>query len=135
MTEFTLEPVKMDLRFRGYSLWSRADSTSPKLPDYNEISGTTQRWRDLDGFHTRLGDVSELLEEIDDRYVIMHARDEMLLNLDSTAPPAEGDLTRVIFVSHGSVIDQDLITEASVTVLPLPQQGMEDYESGAGNSL
>lgn len=135
MTEFTLEPVKMDLRFRGYSLWSRADSTSPKLPDYNEISGTTQRWRDLEGFHTRFGDVSELLEEIDDRYVIMNAGDEMVLHFDAAAPPAEGYLRSFIFVSDGWVKDGDYNTEASATVLPLPYHGMADYEYGAGNSL
>lgn len=135
MKEFTLDPVKMDLRFRGYSLWSRADSTSPKLPDYNEISGTTQRWRDLEGFHTRFGDVSELLEKIDDRYVIMNAGDEMILHFDAAAPPADGYLRSFIFVSDGWVKDGDYNTEASATVLPLPYHGMADYEYGAGNSL
>lgn len=135
MTEFTLDPVKQTLRYRGYSTWSRADSTSPKLPDYNEISGTTQRWRDLEGFHTRFGDVSELLGEIDDRYVIMNAGDEMVLHFDAGDPPPEGYQRSFIFVSDGWVKDGDYNTEASATVLPLPYHGMADYEYQAGTSL
>jgi hypothetical protein len=62
--ERKLTPEKMELRYRGYSEWSRADDVSPKLPDYSVISGTNQRWRDLIGYHTRLGDVRELLHAL-----------------------------------------------------------------------
>jgi len=36
-------------------------------------------WRDLEGYYTRYGDVGELLESVDDRYVIMNAGDELRL--------------------------------------------------------
>lgn len=134
-TELALEPVKMDLRYRGFSEWSRADSISPKLPDYHYISSTAQRWRDLEGFHTRFGDVSELLREIDDRYVIMNAGDEMVLHFEALPDPAEGYTRSFIFVSDGWVKDGDYNTEASATVLPLPYHGMADYDYSRGGSL
>lgn len=126
--EISLEPAKMELRFRGYSVWNRSNSTSPKLPTYSEISSTTQRWRDLEGFHTRFGDVSELLEEIDDRYVIMNAGDEMILHFNALPLPEEGFTRSFVFVSDGWVKDGDYNTEASATVGPLPYHGMADYE-------
>ena len=36
-------------------------------------AGTTPRWADLEGYHTRFGDVRPLLSRVDDRYVIMNA--------------------------------------------------------------
>ena len=135
ITETKLEPVKMDLRYRGFSEWSRADSTSPMLPDYNIISSTAQRWRDLEGFHTRFGDVSELLEKVDNRYVIMNAGDEMILHFKEPAPVKEGYKRSYVFVSDGWEKDGDYNTEASATVLPLPYHGQADYDYGAGGVL
>lgn len=135
ITETKLKPVKMDLRYRGFSEWSRADSTSPMLPDYNVISSTAQRWRDLEGFHTRFGDVSELLEKVDDRYVIMNAGDEMVLHFKEPAPPKEGYKRSYVFVSDGWEKDGDYNTEASATVLPLPYHGQADYDYGEGRIL
>ncbi|WP_234572108.1 FG-GAP-like repeat-containing protein [Rhodohalobacter sp. 614A] len=133
--ETELESVKMELQYRGFSEWSRADSTSPMLPDYNEISSTTQRWRDLEGFHTRFGDVSELLEKVDDRYVIMNAGDEIELQFKEGNPPQEGYQRSFVFVSDGWEKDGDYNTEASATVLPLPYHGQADYEYGGGGLL
>lgn len=133
--EFALQPEKMDLRYRGFSTWSRADSTSPMLPDYNEISSTTQRWRDLEGLYTRFGDVSELLAEVDDRYVIMNAGDEMVLHFKVPEPPKEGYERSFVFVSDGWEKDGDYNTGASSTVIPLPFHGQSDYEYGDGGFL
>ncbi|MCH8567948.1 MAG: FG-GAP-like repeat-containing protein [Balneolales bacterium] len=124
----SLTPVRQELRHRGFSEWYRPDSISPKLANYNEISGTAPRWRDLEGFHTRFGDVSELLEAIDDRYVIMNAGDEMVLEFQALDPVQPGYTRTYIFVSDGWVKDGDYNTEASRTVLPLPYHGQADYE-------
>ncbi|MEX0647919.1 MAG: FG-GAP-like repeat-containing protein [Balneolaceae bacterium] len=132
--EMPLEPGKMELRYRGYSEWSRADSTSPKLPYYEGISGTAQRWRDLTGFHTRFGDVSELLEKVDDRYVIMNAGDEMVVQFTAPEEPREGWTRSFVFVSDGWEKDGDYNTGASATVAPLPFHGQKDYDyAGSGN--
>lgn len=134
-TETKLEPESMELRFRGYSEWYREDENSPKMADYSQISSTNQRWRDLEGFHTRFGDVSELLEEIDDRYVIMNAGDEMVLTFHELEPPKEGYTRSYVLVSDGWVKDGDYNTEASATVLPLPYHGQADYEYKSTGSL
>jgi len=128
ITETKLEPETMELRYRGYSEWYTPDEVSPKLANYDVISGTTQRWFDLEGFHTRFGDVSELLEEIDDRYVIMNAGDEILLEFRALDEPKEGYTRSYVLVSDGWVKDGDYNTEASATVEPLPYHGMSDYE-------
>ena len=128
ITETKLEPEKADLRYRGYSEWYTPDEVSPKMARYDVISGTTQRWLDLRGFHTRFGDVSELLEEIDDRYVIMNAGDEILLEFRAIDEPREGYTRSYVLVSDGWVKDGDYNTEASATVEPLPYHGQADYE-------
>jgi tetratricopeptide (TPR) repeat protein len=132
--EVKMAPVLQELRYRGFSEWNRADAVSPKLPEYSQISSTAQRWRDLEGFHTRFGDVSELLSGIDDRYVIMNAGDELILHFEALDEPAEGYTRSYIFASDGWVKDGDYNTEASATVLPLPYHGQADYEyNDAGN--
>jgi tetratricopeptide (TPR) repeat protein len=135
LREQTLPAERMELRYRGFSRWARADSTSPKLPYYDEISSTQQRWRDLEGFHTRFGDVTELLADIDDRYVIMNAGDEMRLEFEAPAPPEAGMKRSFILVSDGWVKDGDYNTEASKTVHPLPFHGQADYEYTRGGRL
>ncbi len=134
-SEVKMVPVLQELRYRGFSEWNRADAISPKLPDYGQISSTAQRWRDLEGFHTRFGDVSELLTDIDDRYVIMNAGDELVLHFEALDEPAEGYTRSYIFVSDGWVKDGDYNTEASATVLPLPYHGQADYEYSDASSL
>lgn len=135
ITETNLNASKMELRYRGYSEWERADDVSPMLPLYDEISSTHQRWRDLVGYHTRFGDVSELMEEIDDRYVIMNAGDEMLLEFEFPGEPEPGYTRSFVFVSDGWVKDGDYNTEASKTVTPLPAHGQSDYEYGSNQDL
>ena len=135
IVERSLNPVKQELRFRGFSEWYREDPVSPMLPDYSQISSTAQRWRDLEGYHTRFGDVSELLTEIDDRYVIMNAGDEMLYEFEEAGPLAENHKRSFVFVSDGWVKDGDYNTEASATVLPLPYHGQADYEYKATGTL
>lgn len=135
IVEKSLQPVKQELNFRGFSEWYRQDPVSPMLPDYSNISSTAQRWRDLEGYHTRFGDVSELLREIDDRYVIMNAGDEMRYEFKEADPLAENHKRSFVFVSDGWVKDGDYNTEASATVLPLPYHGQADYEYKSAGTL
>ncbi|MGH9944109.1 MAG: FG-GAP-like repeat-containing protein, partial [Pyrinomonadaceae bacterium] len=85
-----LSPGAAELRFRGYSVVTQADESSPELPDYNRLAGTAPIWRDLIGYHTRFGDVRELLKSVDDRYVIMNAGDEMIFRFGEVAGPPAG---------------------------------------------
>jgi tetratricopeptide (TPR) repeat protein len=120
-------PGAAELRFRGYSAVSQADQSSPELPDYNRLAGTVPRWRDLVGYHTRFGDVGELLREVDDRYVIMNAGDEMLFRFPAEPPPPAGWVRDFVLVCDGWEKDGDYNTTFSKTVLPLPTHENADY--------
>lgn len=135
ITETRLTPTIQELRYRGFSDWYKQDDVSPILPDYSEIAGTNQMWRDLEGYHTRFGDISELVTDIDDRYVIMNAGDELLFKFQALSEPKEGYKRSFIFESDGWVKDGDYNTEASATVLPLPFHGQSDYEYKARGTL
>ena len=52
-----LQPTVADLRYRGYSLVTEANKSSPELPTYGTLSGTVPIWRDLVGYYTRFGEV------------------------------------------------------------------------------
>lgn len=121
-----------NLRYRGYSELVQKDRFSPTEPNYQQIAGTAPKWRDLVGFYTRFGDVQELTKEIDDRYVIMNAGDELVFQFPALDPPKEGWTRDFVLIGDGWVKDGDYNTGHSETVLPLPYHGMEDYAKKPG---
>jgi Tfp pilus assembly protein PilF len=123
-----LELRSAELRYRGYSVTEQKDASSPERPRYL-LAGTAARWRDLEGYHTRFGDVKELLAKVDDRYVIMNAGDEMLLRFAAAAPPAAGQQRDFVVVGDGWVKDGDYNTTFSRTVLPLPTHATGRYDT------
>ena len=131
-----LEPRKLelkaaDLRFRGYSVTEQKDASTPERPRYL-VEGVAARWRDLEGFHTRFGDVRELLTRVDDRYVIMNAGDELGLTYPEAPPPPSGFVRDFVLVGDGWEKDGDYNTVASRTVLPLPTHRSGKYVQGTG---
>ena len=127
-----LEYSEATLRYRGFSKVERPGRFVPEMPDYQSINGTTPIWSDLEGFYTRFGPVNELLEEIDDRYVIMNAGDELVFRFPELAEPEAGMVRDFVLVGDGWVKDGDYNTGFSTTVLPLPYHGMEDYSEAPG---
>ncbi len=127
-----LDPTVADLHYRGYSVIGRPDSGAPELPDYNRISGTTQRWRDLIGYYTRYGDVRELLQHVDDRYVIMNSGDEMALHFAEQPPPPTGWVRDFVIMGDGWIKDGDYNSTFSKTVLPLPYHAKREYNTPPG---
>ena len=127
----TLELKSADLRFRGYSATEQKDASTPERPRY-EVEGVAARWRDLEGFHTRFGDVRELLQIVDDRYVIMNAGDELALAYPEASPPQPGFVRDFVLVGDGWEKDGDYNTVASRTVLPLPTHRSGKYVQGTG---
>lgn len=121
-----------DLRYRGFSEVKAANSSSPELPDYNHIASTGPMWHDLEGFTTRHGDVRELLQNIDDRIVIMSAGDELRLRFPEQAPPPAGWKRDYIMIGDGWIKDGDYNTVFSKTVLPIPYHAMKDYTKKPG---
>ena len=126
-----LEVRSADLRFRGYSVAEQKDASTPERPRYL-LAGVAARWRDLEGFHTRFGDVRELLLGVDDRYVIMNAGDELRLAFPEVPPAGPGLIRDFVFVGDGWEKDGDYNTVASRTVLPLPTHRSARYAPGSG---
>jgi tetratricopeptide (TPR) repeat protein len=115
------------LGYRGFSVINQADASSPEIPDYKRLAGTTQRWRDLAGYYTRFGDVRELMAKVDDRYVLMNAGDELRFLFPAQAPPAQGWVRDYILIGDGWIKDGDYNSEFSKTVLPLPSHDRREY--------
>jgi hypothetical protein len=117
-----------DLVERGYSVTEQADAASPERPRYL-LAGTRPRWLDLEGYHTRPGDVRPLLERVDDRYVIMNAGDELRVRFPEAPAPAAGLVRDFVLMGDGWVKDGDYNTTFSRTVLPLPTHASGRYET------
>lgn len=131
--DVTLRPRRLDLMsaelsFRGYSAIEPPAPAVPERPRY-VLAGTNPRWRDLEGYYTRFGDVRELLTSADDRYVIMNAGDELRLRFPEEPPPAPGLVRDFIVIGDGWVKDGDYNTTFSRTVLPLPTHRTGRYDA------
>ena len=123
------EPSTADLHYRGYSTIHQANASSPEIPNYNHLASTTQIWPDLEGYYTRYGDVRELLQKIDDRYVIMNAGDEMSLRFPAPAAPAAGWVRDYVIAGDGWIKDGDYNSTNSATVRPLPYHARTVYDT------
>ena len=116
-----------ELRYRGFSRTTFEGPRRLELPQYDRLANVTQQWRDLVGYHTRFGDVRELLGGIDDRYVIMNAGDELLLRFPAPLPPPDGYSRDFVLIGDGWVKDGDFNTTFSRTVRPLPSHDRSAY--------
>ena len=122
-----LSVADAELRYRGYSETTSLRGDAPETPDYERKAGVTQRWRDLVGYHTRFGNVNALLSEVDDRYVIMNAGDEMRLRFPEQPAPESGWRRDFVLIGDGWEKDGDYNTGFSQTVLPLPSHDRPAY--------
>ncbi len=130
--DLKLEPRRVllrsaELRPRGYSVTEQASASSPERPRY-VLAGTAPRWRDLEGYHTRFGDVKDLLRAVDDRYVILNAGDELRFRFAAVEAAAPGQQRDFIVIGDGWVKDGDYNTAFSRTVLPLPTHATGRYD-------
>jgi hypothetical protein len=122
-----IQASSADLRYRGFSRTTSPRGDAPETPVYGALAGVSQRWRDLEGYYTRFGDVKELLTHVDDRYVIMNAGDELRLLFPEAAPPPDGWRRDFVLVGDGWEKDGDYNTGHSSTVLPLPAHDTPNY--------
>jgi Tfp pilus assembly protein PilF len=131
-TTVTAAPLrKAGLSYRGFSVMKAANASSPETPDYNRLEGTAQKWRDLEGYYTRYGDVRELLEKVDDRITIMNAGDQLRLEFEALPAPRPGWKRDFVMVGEGWIKDGDYNCVFSSTVLPLPYHAMKKYDKVA----
>jgi len=127
-----LAPAVVDLHYRGYSVINRPDAGAPEIPDYNKLMSSKQIWRDLEGYYTRHGDVTELVQSIDDRYVIVASGDEMSLRFPEQPAPPKGWVRDYVIMGDGWIKDGDYNSTHSRTVLPLPHHAQSEYETKPG---
>jgi tetratricopeptide (TPR) repeat protein len=116
------------LHFRGYPLQIEGASPGDLDYDYDRVSltGPFQHER---GSYTRVGDVTELVRGIDDRFAIFGSGEEIAAEFDATALPAlPAHWTRdYFFYANGFVKDMDWWDGSPFTVAQLPFHEMSTY--------
>lgn len=133
--------VTTGLPVHGSHLWARGFSaplpsesdTSPEMFDW-DAPADQPRWNQHPGAYTRYGDVLELLETVDDQFVIMGAGDALELRFDaSDLPPLPEGWTRDYLVYlDGWAKDRDPNTLSALEVEPLPHHAMGIYPPPPG---
>ena len=124
-----LAPAAADIHYRGFAReFRKGGRYGPHWFDYDSVT-VEPRWHDLFGLYTRFGDVTDLVAEGDDRYVIQNAGDEITLRFDAEAfPPLPEAWTRTFLIySDGWVKDGDLNTATGDRVVPLPSRALPGY--------
>lgn len=115
-------------RFRGYP--TQIDGKSPGDLDYDydrvSLTGPFQHQR---GNYTRLGDVTTLVNGIDDRYAIFGSGEEIAVEFDAAKLPAlPANWKRdYFFYANGYVKDMDWWDAMPFTVSQLPFHKMSAY--------
>jgi tetratricopeptide (TPR) repeat protein len=128
----TLAPVAANLHYRGFSrMYRKGGRYGPFWFDYAEVD-RQQRWLSLGGWFTRYGDVAELLQQADDRYVVFGPGDEITVEFSTSAAPAlpPGWRRDFLLYSDSWLKDADLHTGTGQAVEPLPFHGMTRYPYG-----
>lgn len=132
-----LAPLSASLRYRGFSRpVIHPERRQPESFDYHSWMPVSM-WNPTPGLYTRYGDVRPLLEEVDDRMVVMGSGDEVRLLFDAKAlPPLPAGWRRdFLLMVDGWAKDGDANTAFSQTVEPLPFHGMSQYPYPEGESF
>ncbi|WP_420635205.1 FG-GAP-like repeat-containing protein [Candidatus Palauibacter sp.] len=125
----SIAPRNADIHYRGFAReYRKGGRYGPHWFDYDSVT-VEPRWHDLFGLYTRFGDVTDLVGEGDDHYVIQNAGDEITLRFDAAAfPPLPEGWTRTFLVySDGWVKDGDLNTATGDRAVPLPSRMLSGY--------
>ena len=118
-----------DLHFRGFSRpLIHPERKQPEQFDYETVSFTSM-WNPTPGLYTRYGPVETLLDEPDDRMVVMGSGDEIRMRFTAAdLPPLPAGWKRdFLILVDGWAKDADANTAFSQSVLPLPFHAMTSY--------
>ncbi len=133
----TLAPVSAELRFHGFSRnLAHPERTQPERFVYAEVAASGM-WNPTSGLYTRFGGVGELLDAIDDRFVVMGAGDEIALGFAAASlPPLPRGWSRdyLLFVD-GWAKENEANTAFGDSVEPLPFHAMSGYPYGPDESF
>ncbi len=130
-TSHVLNVSKATLDRRGFAKEVFPTGRSPAEYDDQQMEPVTfTRWK---GKVTKLGEVTELVTGLDDRFVIVGPGDEAVIEFDAgqLPPLAEGFERSVVLRSHGYCKDAAPFTATSGLIHPLPFRAMSSYPFGA----
>jgi hypothetical protein len=122
--ENTYHPNSANLQFRGYTA---IDDSGPywKHDFYDVKSYPSTPFSTPSGNFTKYGDITPLLQNTDNQYVVMHHGDSMDINFTYSPVPEGKERSYVLYswaeYKHAST------DSWSHTVNPLPFQGMSSY--------
>jgi hypothetical protein len=123
-----LDPVRADLRWRGFSAQTSPDGREPYLYDYARVSHASP-WKVFTGRYTREGDVGELVRASDDMFVVSRPGDELSLSFDAAAlaPLPRGWTRTFLLYADGYSKEMDINSASPEQVAPLPFRRMKEY--------
>lgn len=129
-----LDPLKAELRWRGFPREYSPDGRKPLIYDYSTIEPSAP-WKTHLGNYTRYGDVRELLLSADDMYVVTRNGDEMQVDFDARRLPAlpKGWKRTWLVYADGFGKDMDINSARPETIGELPFHGMESYPYSKGD--
>ena len=127
-----LAPTVADLRWRGFSAEITPDGREPFGYDFAKVL-LNSPWKTMPGRYTREGDMRELLEQVDDLFVISRPGDAISLSFDAkTLPPLPTGWTRTFLLyADGYSKEMDLNSASPDAVGQLPFHGMTNYPYSA----
>ncbi len=116
------------LHFRGYPMQMEGASEGDLDYDYDRVSltGPFQHER---GSYTRMGDVTELVKGIDDRFAVFGSGEEIAAEFDTAKLPGLPPHWKrdYFFYANGFVKDMDWWDGSPFTVAQMPFHGMNAY--------
>jgi tetratricopeptide (TPR) repeat protein len=124
-----LNAISADLHFRGFSrVVIDPKRQQPERFVYDDIQGVSN-WNPTPGYYTRYGNVQPLVNDIDDKLVIMGSGDELKLEYPADKLPdlKAGWKRDFLLLVDGWAKDADANTAYSQSVAPLPFHGMSAY--------
>jgi hypothetical protein len=127
-----LDVDKAALAARGCMQEFSPDGRQPTVYDYDRIEAVPVSR--LAGRLTRYGDVTELLQGLDDRFVIFGPGDELDVRFDAgkLPPLPEGWKRSFVLRTWGYCKDCAPFTATGDTIEPLPFRAMSNYPPGPG---
>jgi Tfp pilus assembly protein PilF len=134
LTVHELDADSAELGFRGFPA-QPLDGTPVEGFLYRDFL-PRDHFRAMPGSYTRYGDVRELLESADDRFVILGPGDELSLSFRADRLPvlAPGERRTFFWKCAGYCKDMDLYTAHPEGVEPLPFRAMQSYPYAPGES-
>jgi uncharacterized repeat protein (TIGR01451 family) len=123
-----LDPVSANLHWKGVAKEFSQDGKKPFIADYYTTVDASG-FQPFAGNFTRYGDVLPLLTEVDDKFVIMHAGDDISLVFNEV-PVSEGTERDYFLFSDAYYklhFARILLGEDVSTIEPLPFHGMSAY--------